>query len=251
MGRDRKKERSHEERPAISSATPEGRRFLADRIGVRPPLSDFINAFLLVYAALFPIVNPIGGAPVFLSLTRAETGQRRTVLAGLVARNSFLLLLGSVLIGSHILVFFGISLPVLRIAGGLVVTAFGWNMLNAPATTGPEETAPAPRTDSFYPLTLPATVGPGSISVAITLGSQRPRVLDSAHALILGSGMVVGLLALAATIYLCFRFAERIVRLLGGSGTDVVIRLSAFILLCIGIQIIWGGVSALLGLPQA
>jgi multiple antibiotic resistance protein len=88
-------------------------------------------------------------------------------------------------------------------------------------------------------------VGPGSISVAITLGSQRPKDLALEHLALLGGAAITGLLAIGATIYLCYRFADRLVGLLGTSGTNVVVRLSAFILLCIGIQIIWSGWSAL------
>ena len=210
----------------------------------------FANTFLLTYAALFPIINPIGNAPIFLSLTQFRTDAQRGSLSRCVARNSFLLLLGSIFVGSHVLEFFGISLPVLRIAGGLVVTAFGWNLLNSGAPEGQREAANATATDSFYPLTMPLTVGPGSISVAITLGSQRPKIVGPEDLLLLGGGAVAGLFAIAVTIYLCYRFADRLVHLLGASGTNVVIRLSAFILLCIGIQIIWSGWSELSSMPH-
>src|SRR5262249_4104668 len=100
---------------------------------------------------------------------------------------------------------------------------------------------PAAPIDSFYPLTMPLTVGPGSISVAITLGSQRPAAPDFAQIALLGGAATAGLLAIGATIFLCYRFAERITSGLGERGTSVLARLSAFILLCIGIQIIWNG----------
>lgn len=213
-------------------------------------MNVFFNTLLLAYATLFPIVNPVGSAPIFLGLTQGSLPAQRGLQAWRVARNSFLLLLGSVFIGSHVLEFFGISLPVLRIAGGLVVTAFGWNLLNSGAPDGHQEAATAGASDSFYPLTMPLTVGPGSISVAITLGSQRPKDLALEPLLLLGGAVITGLLAIAATVYLCYRFADRLVRLLGASGTNVVVRLSAFILLCIGIQIIWSGWSGLSTLPH-
>ncbi|OUX59504.1 MAG: antibiotic resistance protein [Afipia sp. TMED4] len=213
-------------------------------------LQNVVNAFLLVYAALFPIVNPVGSAPLFLRMTRGRTTAERSVLALNVARNSFFLLLGSLFIGSHALEFFGITLPVVRVAGGLVVAAFGWQMLHAPEDPGPDrakvDTGPA--IDAFYPLTMPLTVGPGSMSVAVTLGSQRPTpTVDFAQLAILGGAAVAGLAAIALTIFVCYRFADRIIMFLGTRGTNVVMRLSAFILLCIGIQIIWNGCSALLG----
>jgi multiple antibiotic resistance protein len=214
-------------------------------------VQNIINAFLLVYAALFPIVNPLGNAPLFLRLTRGSTDAERSALALGVARNSFFLLLGSLLIGSHVLEFFGITLPVVRVAGGLVVAAFGWQLLHAPQVSGQDtaETGGAMYpVDTFYPLTMPLTIGPGSMSVAITLGSQRPSaVTDIEQLAALGGAAVAGLAAIAATIFVCYRFAGRIVALLGSRGTDVLMRLSAFILFCIGIQIIWTGCSALLG----
>jgi multiple antibiotic resistance protein len=209
--------------------------------------NDVANAFLLVYAGLFPIVNPIGVAPIFLGLTRSCTQKERNALALRVTLNSFFLLLGSLLFGSYVLEFFGITLPIVRVAGGLVVSATGWNLLQA---RDEDEDEPAAHkllkpSDAFYPLTMPITVGPGSIAVAITLGSQRPRVTELTHLALLGGAAVAGLMAIAATIYVCYRFAEGTVGALGEHGTNVVVRLSAFILLCIGIEIIWNGYSAL------
>src|SRR6185312_1376866 len=216
-------------------------------------MNIFGNAFLLVYAGLFPIVNPIGSAPLFLGLTEFCTSQQRNGLAFRVTLNSFLLLLGSMFIGSHVLEFFGISLPVVRIGGGLIVTAFGWKLLNSetsPDAAQANATAVHTVPESFYPLTMPLTVGPGSIAVAIGLGSQRPKAGDVTELLLLGGGALAGLIAIAVTIYLCYRFAQRLVTMLGPSGTHVVIRLSAFILVCIGIQILWSGWSELSSLPH-
>jgi len=211
-------------------------------------VSVFANAFLLVYAALFPIVNPIGSAPLFLGMTQFTSDATRHALARRVAVNSFFLLLGSLFVGSHLLEFFGISLPVVRIAGGLVVSAFGWKLLNSDARPDGEPAQPVSTVpESFYPLTMPLTVGPGSMSVAITLGSQRPMYSGFADFAILAGAAVAGIVAIALSIYLCYRFSETTVAKLGAAGTNVVVRLSAFILLCIGIQILWGGISALIG----
>src|SRR6478752_4648225 len=140
-------------------------------------MTDFANAFLLVYAGLFPILNPIGSTPIFLGLTSSCTEAERNALARRVAINSVLLLAGSMFIGTHLLVFFGITLPVVRIAGGLVLIAFGWKLLHGGAELEDQPLADAEHSaavDSFYPLTMPLTVGPGSMSVAIALGSQWP-----------------------------------------------------------------------------
>lgn len=215
-------------------------------------MTDFISSFLLVYAGLFPIVNPVGGAPIFLGLTRQRSEREREAIARRVAVNGFFLLLGSLLVGSYVLEFFGITLPIVRIAGGLVVTAFAWQMLHS----GDVVDSPSPKdaaghhlgvAEIFYPLTMPLTVGPGSISVAITLGSQRPWNVSAGFGELaaVAGGAVVGLAAIAATVYVCYRFAERMVSVLGEGGVSVLVRLSAFILLCIGIEILWNGYSTL------
>jgi len=215
-------------------------------------VSSIINSFLLVYAGLFPIVDPVGAAPIFLSMTRRLTPAQRHRLAWRVALNGFFLLLGSLVIGSYVLEFFGITLPVVRVAGGLVVASIGWRLLHEAVETQDHTDASAAasedrRIDAFYPLTMPLTVGPGSISVAITLGSQRPHEMTGlADLALVGLGAFAGILATAATIWICYRYAEGLIARLGDSGTNVVVRLSAFILLCIGIQIIWNGAQPLL-----
>ena len=215
-------------------------------------MNVFTTMVLLSYAALFPIVNPVGSAPLFLGLTQFTSDPQRAALARRVAINSFFLLLGSFLVGSYVLEFFGISLPAVRIGGGLVVSAFGWKLLNAEATPedGRAEGSGSPVPDSFYPLTMPLTVGPGSISVAITLGSQEPKFAGLQAMALQGVAAIAGILAIAISVYLCYRFAEGTVARLGKTGTNVVVRLSAFIMICIGIQIVWSGWSALSAMPH-
>ena len=215
-------------------------------------MQDLTNSFLLIYAGLFPIINPVGNTPIFLELTQFCTHEQRNELSRRVAFNSFLLLLGSLFVGSHVLGFFGLSLPVVRIGGGLVVTALGWRLLNSESSADRDQAAKGPTStipDAFYPLTLPLTVGPGSMSVAVTLGTERPRLTGLEGAVVLG-GAIAGLLALAATIYLAYRFAQRFTAMLGRGGANVLLRLSAFILLCIGIQVIWDGWRQLTGLGR-
>jgi multiple antibiotic resistance protein len=213
-------------------------------------MNAFVDTLFLVYGGLFPIVNPVGSAPLFLGLTQFCSDVQRNILARSVAINSFFLLLGAMAIGSHVLEFFGISLPVVRIGGGLVVTAFGWKLLNDAPHEGASASANATIPDSFYPLTLPLTVGPGSISVAISLGSARPKELVNERLIVIAGGAMAGIVLIVLTVYLCYRFAERLVRLLGPVGTNVLIRLSAFIMLCIGIEILWSGWSELTGLAH-
>jgi multiple antibiotic resistance protein len=212
-------------------------------------LSDLVRNTLLVVGALFPIVNPIGNTPIFLSLTRGLTSHGRSVLARMIALNGLILLLTSIFIGTHILAFFGISLPVVQVGGGLVVISTGWALLRQPSDeksndrgTECEETNYS--SQAFYPLTLPLTVGPGSISVAIAVGANRREGAEW-HWYVIG-GMVLGAVLIAVSIYLSYRFAERIGRVLGDSAMNVIIRISSFILVCIGVQILWNGLSALL-----
>lgn len=213
-------------------------------------LSDLTRDTLLVVGALFPIVNPIGNTPIFLSLTRGLSERGRTTLARMVAINGLLLILGSIFIGTHILAFFGISLPVVQVGGGLIVISTGWSLLkqstvSAEDSRGQQECHEFDyRQQAFYPLTLPLTVGPGSISVAIAVGANRAQGSPWRWSLI--AGMILGALAIAISIYLSYRFAEAIGRTLGDSAMNVIIRLSSFILVCIGVQILWNGLSALL-----
>jgi multiple antibiotic resistance protein len=212
-------------------------------------VNGVVTAFLLTFAGLFPIVNPIEGAPFFFGLTATLSSADRRVLAREVAINGFALLLGSMALGPYLLEIFGIQLPVVRIAGGFVVTALGWKLLTqeqwSDHTDAVGVPGPGRKIGSFYPLTMPMTVGPGSMSVAITIGSRRPanmpRITEIEHIV----GAVLGVVAIAITIYLAYRFSENLGRLLGASGLEVLVRLSAFILMCIGIEIVWNGWTAL------
>jgi multiple antibiotic resistance protein len=213
-------------------------------------LSDLIKNTLLVVGALFPIVNPVGNTPIFLSLTRGLSSRGRGVLARMIAIDGLILILTSIFVGTYILAFFGISLPVVQVGGGLVVISTGWTLLRQPSEDGDgdgarKECSEADYTrQAFYPLTLPLTVGPGSISVAITVGANRPEGSVAHWSLI--AGLVLGSVLIALSIYWSYRFAERIGRTLGESAMNVIIRLSSFILVCIGVQILWNGLSALL-----
>ncbi|HKA36216.1 MAG TPA: MarC family protein [Thermoanaerobaculia bacterium] len=218
--------------------------------GFAGTLHDFAETAFLAIAALIPIVNPLGGAPIFLAKTTDLSSQERSTIARLVATYGFLLLAGATLIGSHVLDFFDVSIPVVQVAGGLVVCSIGWALLNQPnspiAKSGDAAVAREdPHERAFYPLTMPLTVGPGSISVAITLaanageGKRRLLLTILAH--------LTGMLIVSLSVYLCYRYAERILKRLGPTGTIVVVRLSAFILLCIGVQICWNGLHALVG----
>jgi len=208
-------------------------------------LLDYGNAVLFTLAALLPIVNPLGSAPIFLSMTADLPSAARRKLAVAVGRNSFLMLMAAMLIGTYVLRIFGVSLPIVRVAGGLLVTANGWRLLNHDESTDAKpdvveawEREVARR--AFYPLTFPLTVGPGSISIAITLGARAP----SSGSRTLGElvAALIGVLIVSLTVFLSYRFSSRLIAYLGETGTVVFLRLSSFILLCIGVAIIWSGV---------
>jgi multiple antibiotic resistance protein len=213
-------------------------------------MAQLLKSTFLILTALFPIVNPLGGAPLFLSLTHYYSADERKLLSRRIALNSVVLIVVSYFIGTHILAFFGISLPVVQVGGGLVLATTGWALLkqkdddstkaDVHRSVGAEDLS----TKAFYPLTLPLTVGPGSISVAITLGANEPH--NDQRIIFSMLGAVIGSLLIAASIYLCYAFSDRLARALGETGMSVIMRLSSFLLVCIGVQIIWNGVSTLL-----
>jgi multiple antibiotic resistance protein len=213
-------------------------------------LHELSKTVLLIVAALFPIINPPATAFIILSMVPNASPAERAEMARRIAINSLVILLASLSIGAYLLSFLGISIPVLRVAGGLVIAVAGWNLLHSSADdssgAGPDAITSRNgswRTKIFYPLTLPVTVGPGAISVAIALGTGSPREgLQPVHFI----GVGVSLALLCISIYVCVRFAGHVAQLLGTSGTQVAMRLFAFAIFCIGVQILWLGLAELL-----
>jgi multiple antibiotic resistance protein len=208
----------------------------------------FVHGFLFVALALFPIVNPLGMAPIFLNYTEGLDDATEVRLARRVAVNSFFLTTASLIVGPLALNFFGLSLPAVRVAGGLVLAIAGWRLLNQgqedSAHRAPAASPEAIVSGAFYPLTLPLTIGPGSVAVMVTLGSTLMG--GSGTTLLLdGIGAIVGIALTCIIVYVCYSQAERILGRLGTSGVNVLLRLSAFILLCIGVQIALEGFAVL------
>src|SRR6266699_3436136 len=202
----------------------------------RVPLLEVAKSIVLILSALFPIVNPISGSPVFFALTNEYPVSARRALARRVATNSFVLLIA--------------SFPVVQVGGGLIVISNGWAMLKRKEDHDRDGDVQKKVNlqdifrNAFYPLTLPLTVGPGSISVAITLGANEPHHLGPNLLAILSA--VIGSALVALSIYLCYGFADRLAAVIGESGMGIILRLSSFLLVCIGVQILWNGASALL-----
>ena len=215
-------------------------------------MTVFAKALIVVPVTLLPIVNPIAVAPIFLSMTGPLEEKVAARLAKRIAINCFFLLMGVIFIGSYVLEFFGISLPIVRVAGGIIVAMAGWRLLNdqgkdtlhssveASANTWSRDEM---RKHSFYPFSFPLTVGPGTIAASITIGTQLPA--KPVDWIITSFASALGVLLTTIVIYLCYRYARHLERFIGDVGATVLLRLSAFILLCIGVEIGWSGLSAL------
>jgi multiple antibiotic resistance protein len=218
-------------------------------------LTQLTSAILLIIGALLPVVNPLGDAPIFLRMTSGCDELTRSFLAKRIAFYSFFLVLGSLLLGSFVLLLFGLSIPVVQAAGGAVVCALGWKLLAdipkpADATLDPIHAKTFALGRAFSPLTLPMTIDAGVISVAITVGANHAHTFK--HAVIQLFAAVIGAGIIALSILFTYRYAQRVGRWIGYMGMMVVVRLSAFIMLCIGVGITWNGIKALLaeiGIP--
>ena len=210
-------------------------------------MSAAFSAFLLAFPAFFSIVNPPGGAFIFNEVTAHLPRDERARIAGKVGLYSLFVMLGALWGGAYILNFFGISLAALRLAGGVVVSKHAWDLLSAPERQEARKqeqagsSGPAGEEIAFFPLTLPFTTGPGTISVAVALGAGRPA--DGAALLAFFLGVTAAAAAMALCIWIAYRSADRVARLVGGPARRTIARLSAFLLLCIGAQIILTGVQ--------
>lgn len=204
----------------------------------------FLDALQIAFPALFSIVNPIGGAFVFQAMTGDTDPETQARLARTVALYSLAVLLLSLWAGSFVLSFFGVSLAALRCAGGTVIALNAWGLLTAPERE-PVATSKPSADMAFFPLTMPITAGPGTISVAVALSSKHPRALDG-----LGwyfGGMSLAAIGVAATIWIGYGSARRITRLFGEHGARTFSRLMAFLLMCIGVQVLITGVEDVFG----
>lgn len=207
-------------------------------------ISNVYSTALFVFVSFFPVLNPIGGAMFFLTLTNGVDSGMRAKMANRIGIYSVIILFVSMYAGSIILNFFGISIATLRVAGGIVLFGAGWQALNAPSQDD-SDTPPKPKsartlsTMAFYPFTLPLTTGPGAISVAVAIGATPIR--DAGEAI----GCIVGVLLSGLTIWICYRFCDRINRSVGAAGADALARIFAFILICLGVTIFWAGFSEL------
>ena len=214
------------------------------------PVEEAIRAFLLAFPALFSIINPISGAFIFREVTAGRPVEARRRLARQVAIYSFVVMMVALWAGTHLLQFFGVSLAALRIGGGLVVALSAWGLLNAPEVREAQkhrEAAPSEGVEevALFPLTIPFTTGPGTMAVAVALGSGHPQGFGGMARFIIGVSLAA--VAMSVVIWLFYHFADRLVAMIGPSGSRTLSRLFAFLLLCIGVQILITGVEDVLG----
>jgi len=205
-----------------------------------------VQTYLLALSALFSIVNPLGSAFIVSQVTAGRSHAERLRLAWKIGFYSALVMLVALWGGAYVLSFFGISLSALRIAGGIVVAVNAWILLQAPERTEARKQQQAAESEgidavAFFPLTIPFTAGPGTISVAITLGSNRPFSGPGVFPFVLSVSAAA--ITVALIVWITYAFADRLVAWLGRSRTQVISRLAAFLLLCVGTQIALSGVA--------
>ncbi len=203
------------------------------------PVSNVEASFVAAFSALFAVSNPIGCALIYGHMTANLAQWERAGLSRRVAINAGIVLIAAMWAGGLVLSFFGIAADSLRIGGGLAVAAQAWRMLE----DDPKDALAANEADAFYPLTVPFTTGPGTIAVAIALGSARPIGATEAIAFVLGATLAA--LAMATSVAVFYGAAHRLIAFLGEGSARAVMRLSAFLLLCVGIQILAQGIKGM------
>jgi multiple antibiotic resistance protein len=212
-------------------------------------LSLVLEFVPLGFSALLPVINPIGSAMLFLQLVPNEDHATMKHLARRISINTIWFLFIVQITGSYVLSFFGISLPIVQVAGGLVLASMGWSLLTKPdpeaSTSAPVALSPASLEDRiFYPLTFPITAGPGCIVVALTLSAHASqfKLVDSAFAHL---GLLIATVLLGIVVYFSYAYADRTAARLSPAVSQGILRVISFVLLCIGGEIMWNGIQHL------
>jgi multiple antibiotic resistance protein len=205
---------------------------------IRHVLEDLPTAATATFLALFPIVNPFGGVPMFFTLTANLTRQERNRTARRTALYVIAILVTFMLFGRFVLNFFGISLPVLKIAGGLIVANTAWGMVTASSRMTTEESSEALTKEdiSLTPMAMPMLSGPGSIGVVMGLAAH-------ANGLLAYLGMVIGIAVVGLAVYLFLCMGGPLVKRLGPSAMGAITRIFGFLILAIAVQLVWDGVA--------
>lgn len=214
--------------------------------------------FALGFSALLPLVNPLGSALIFLGLVGHAPIETYRALARRIAINTVIFLAIFQIIGSALLSFFGISLGIMQVSGGIVIAMIGWDLLNQKSSEpNPEKTATSAvpaitptqinelREKSFYPFTFPITAGPGCIVIMLTL-SVHATQKNLTDTVLSHLGLFLSVVALSYSVYLCYAYAPKISQSVSQPTIHGILRIVAFILFCIGVQIAWNGLDSLL-----
>jgi multiple antibiotic resistance protein len=209
-----------------------------------------LEALVLTIGALFPIMNPFSTAPLYVSLTAGFDPKKRRRQAIMACVYAFAILATFLLLGSAIVQFFGISIPGIRAAGGLIILSVGFGMLfPRPAPPTPESVGQQELDVAFTPLAMPSLAGPGSISVVLTAAAQiRTSYPDDWP--IIYVGVILGMAVTLVIAFIILRAAEVMVRFLGKAGMDAMTRIFGFLLICIGMQFLLTGVGDFFGLSR-
>ena len=202
-------------------------------------MRHFWELVLGTIVALLPIINPLASAPTFLAITEGDSRERRLAQLRAACLYMFGILVSFLIGGTFIMGFFGISIPGLRIAGGLLVAGIGSGMLLGKSGVGGDDqataAAKAKRDVSFSPLAMPLMAGPGSIAVTVGFTSLASEWTDYA-------AIILGIVVVAIISYLVLALAERVVKFVGVNGMNAMSKVMGFLILCIGIQFVVNGV---------
>jgi multiple antibiotic resistance protein len=203
-------------------------------------MSSFVEILLGTLAALIPIVNPFSTSSIFLSLTFLDSDHWRSKQALKGVFYMFLILVSFLLFGSFIINFFGISLPGMRIAGGILLSRMAFNMLYTDEDLDSEDIKKhrLKKDIAFFPLAIPSLAGPGSIALVISIGTFATGKLDYL-------AIISGILLLSVVTYLTLRSATYFKKYFGEAGLKVMTKIMGFIIFCIGVQFVITGVTDL------
>jgi len=208
--------------------------------------------FGLAFSALLPVINPLGSALVLMGLIGNAPGGVFRNLARRIAINTILFLIAIEMGGTAALSFFGISLPVVQVAGGLTLAAMGWSLLNQGESDSRRRQAEMAEIDftsleqkAFYPFTFPITAGPGTIVVMLTLAAHA-AVKGAIPSTMAHGGILLAVVVLSLLVFASYAYAPRITQYISPQTAHGILRVIAFVLLCIGVQITWNGVEAML-----
>lgn len=205
-------------------------------------MEHYLQSITIAFLALFPLVNPVGAIPLFCSLTSGGTNEYRKKMALKTAINVIIILIAFLFMGKLLLDFFGISLPVLKIAGGLIVAHTAWEMVTSKSKLTTEETSElSEKADiSFTPMAMPMLSGPGSIGIVIGLSSEK-----SVSSLSYYLGFSTGIVLLGAVVFILLIISLKLFKFLGTTGIGVMSRVMGFFILAIAVEIIYEGISGL------